>query len=86
LRTPEPGHLGRPAPAAVGAVEAGREICAGVHAGQDAFAPAFMPARGTGPEPGRTGPAKDLADLVGQPIARRAAEISAAGGHHGHQG
>jgi magnesium chelatase family protein len=31
----------------------------------------------TGPEPGR-----DLADVVGQPTARRAAEICAAGGHH----
>jgi magnesium chelatase family protein len=28
------------------------------------------------------GIAKDLADLVGQPVARRAAEICAAGGHH----
>jgi magnesium chelatase family protein len=27
-------------------------------------------------------PGRDLADLVGQPTARRAAEISAAGGHH----
>ncbi|HEX6933250.1 MAG TPA: ATP-binding protein [Streptosporangiaceae bacterium] len=27
-------------------------------------------------------PARDLADLVGQPVARRAAEICAAGGHH----
>ncbi len=27
-------------------------------------------------------PAKDLADLVGQPLARRAAEVCAAGGHH----
>ena len=32
-----------------------------------------------GPE---SAPAKDLADLVGQPVARRAAEICAAGGHH----
>jgi magnesium chelatase family protein len=32
---------------------------------------------GPGPDPGR-----DLADLVGQPTARRAAEICAAGGHH----
>ncbi len=37
---------------------------------------------------GRAGPArplapgKDLADLVGQPLARRAAEVCAAGGHH----
>ncbi len=30
----------------------------------------------------RHGTAKDLADLVGQPVARRAAEICAAGGHH----
>ena len=48
------------------------------------------------PRPARTGPARrdgrrgrgrgpagpDLADVVGQPIARRAAEICAAGGHH----
>lgn len=31
---------------------------------------------------GGPGYGKDLADLVGQPIARRAAEICAAGGHH----
>lgn len=31
---------------------------------------------------GRQEGAKDLADLVGQPVARRAAEICAAGGHH----
>jgi magnesium chelatase family protein len=30
----------------------------------------------------RAGGGKDLADLVGQPVARRAAEICAAGGHH----
>jgi magnesium chelatase family protein len=29
-----------------------------------------------------TSPARDLADVAGQPVARRAAEISAAGGHH----
>jgi magnesium chelatase family protein len=40
------------------------------------------------PDAGRTSPARadaggrDLADLVGQPTARRAAEICAAGGHH----
>lgn len=34
------------------------------------------------PAAGETGNDKDLADLVGQPIARRAAEICAAGGHH----
>jgi len=34
------------------------------------------------PRPGASGPYGDLADVVGQPIARRAAEICAAGGHH----
>jgi len=34
---------------------------------------------GAAPEPGR---GRDLADVVGQPTARRAAEICAAGGHH----
>ena len=34
------------------------------------------------PAPGRQAEVKDLADLVGQPMARRAAEICAAGGHH----
>jgi magnesium chelatase family protein len=37
-------------------------------------------------QPGLTGPAnspaRDLADVAGQPVARRAAEICAAGGHH----
>jgi magnesium chelatase family protein len=35
--------------------------------------------RGSGPE---SGCGRDLADVVGQPTARRAAEICAAGGHH----
>jgi magnesium chelatase family protein len=30
----------------------------------------------------RQAPVKDLADLVGQPLARKAAEVCAAGGHH----
>ncbi|MGN6678552.1 MAG: magnesium chelatase domain-containing protein, partial [Streptosporangiaceae bacterium] len=33
-------------------------------------------------EANRQGIARDLSDLVGQPVARRAAEICAAGGHH----
>ncbi|HEY6277783.1 MAG TPA: YifB family Mg chelatase-like AAA ATPase [Streptosporangiaceae bacterium] len=36
------------------------------------------PSAGTG----RAGGRPDLADVLGQPVARRAAEISAAGGHH----
>ncbi len=34
------------------------------------------------PDGACTGPRGDLADVVGQPVARRAAEICAAGGHH----
>ena len=37
---------------------------------------ALAPARASTGAPG------DLADVVGQPVARRAAEICAAGGHH----
>jgi magnesium chelatase family protein len=33
-------------------------------------------------EPGGCGVAPDLSDVLGQPVARRAAEICAAGGHH----
>ena len=32
--------------------------------------------------PGAAPPGRDLADVIGQPMARRAAEICAAGGHH----
>ena len=50
-------------------------------AGVQVFEGETMPVlpRGTGPEPE---PGRDLADVVGQPTARRAAEICAAGGHH----
>lgn len=34
------------------------------------------------PAGAEAGPDRDLADVVGQPVARRAAEICAAGGHH----
>jgi magnesium chelatase family protein len=34
------------------------------------------------PAGAEAGPNRDLADVVGQPVARRAAEICAAGGHH----
>src|SRR5215469_9470247 len=45
-------------------------------------AQAMFADHGAGLVPGETAGEKDLADLVGQPIARRAAEICAAGGHH----
>ncbi|HXS65821.1 MAG TPA: ATP-binding protein [Streptosporangiaceae bacterium] len=45
--------------------------------------PAGVSPAGVGqPKGGRREAVKDLADLVGQPVARRAAEICAAGGHH----
>jgi magnesium chelatase family protein len=34
------------------------------------------------PDEASTSSPGDLADVVGQPVARRAAEICAAGGHH----
>ena len=54
----------------------------------DAYSPGVLEALaasgppGTEPSPGGSGQARDLADVVGQPVARRAAEICAAGGHH----
>ena len=49
--------------------------------------PGEPPPGGAHPGPGARGPAArgpamDLSDVLGQPIARRAAEICAAGGHH----
>lgn len=40
------------------------------------------PVAGSGPPSAAGRPALDLADVLGQPLARRAAEICAAGGHH----
>jgi magnesium chelatase family protein len=61
-------------------LEPGRDVTAdfGAHA---ATGSAGGGSRGGGPGGGPVG-GKDLADLVGQPVARRAAEICAAGGHH----
>lgn len=66
-------HDGRPA----GALAAGPGGI-GAAAGRG---PADGAARVIAPGP-PSAPAKDLADLVGQPVASRAAEICAAGGHH----
>jgi magnesium chelatase family protein len=74
-RQPEDDRLVRVLPA-------GRQIGTELGPGHDPSAPALMPASETGPGTGQTRLAKDLADLVGQPVARRAAEITAAGGHH----
>src|SRR6201996_5041408 len=45
-------------------------------------APVASPAAPEGPGAHDDGPAPDLSDVLGQPVARRAAEICAAGGHH----
>lgn len=69
-------RLGLPSDdSAVRVLEAGREI--GEYVGGLPEAPQSPDRRGRRREAG-----KDLADLVGQPVARRAAEICAAGGHH----
>src|SRR5215472_1335763 len=54
----------------------------------DAYSPGVLEAlaasgpRGAERSTGGSGQVRDLADVVGQPVARRAAEICAAGGHH----
>src|SRR5258707_187815 len=58
-------------------LEPGRDTRAGCRAGWGAAAGLT-----TAGHPAMPAGAKDLADLVGQPVARRAAEICAAGGHH----
>jgi len=62
-------NAGHPAGAAVTVLEPGRDVAAAMAAADVAAGMADVGG-------------KDLADLVGQPLARRAAEISAAGGHH----
>ena len=91
----EPGHqdgpagsesLGRPAEAAgSGGLDGPAE-----HSGRDGpvrlveggLAQGARALAAGGPSGPRTGTEPDLADVLGQPTARRAAEICAAGGHH----
>ncbi|HEV2242519.1 MAG TPA: magnesium chelatase domain-containing protein, partial [Streptosporangiaceae bacterium] len=58
---------------------AGTAGTAGVQVLEGGSLPPLCPPDGAAPEPGS---GRDLADVVGQPTARRAAEICAAGGHH----
>ncbi len=58
---------------------AGTAGTAGVQVLEGGSLPPLCSPDGAAPEPGR---GRDLADVVGQPTARRAAEICAAGGHH----
>lgn len=64
-----------PAGTAVTVLSVGRDAGAGF----GAFGARLGAIDGENAKPGEV---KDLADLVGQPVARRAAEICAAGGHH----
>jgi magnesium chelatase family protein len=72
IRSGQPARDG-----AVQVLEAGRDIAALFRAVGQAGATDRVIGPGL-----ESAPAKDLADLVGQPVARRAAEICAAGGHH----
>jgi magnesium chelatase family protein len=58
---------------------AGTAGTTGVQVFEGESLPLLCPPDDAAPEPGRV---RDLADVVGQPTARRAAEICAAGGHH----
>jgi magnesium chelatase family protein len=62
---------------AAGGAQAGGAAAGGVQVFEGGAVPELPRRPGSGPDPGR-----DLADVVGQPTARRAAEICAAGGHH----
>ncbi len=80
-----PGHTsvtvlpaGREAGVIPEPLQAGRE--AGQAEGKGPASVAATPVPHTSQVP--PAPARDLADLVGQPLARRAAEVCAAGGHH----
>jgi magnesium chelatase family protein len=66
--------LRHPVPAQAGGSRARR-----VQVFEDGAMPDLPDGPGSGPD---SGPGRDLADVVGQPTARRAAEICAAGGHH----
>jgi magnesium chelatase family protein len=59
----------------------GAERGSGEPGGVRVFEEGSAPERPRGASPGSF-PGRDLADVVGQPTARRAAEICAAGGHH----
>jgi magnesium chelatase family protein len=79
MPAPRAGHAGRPG-------STGRPGSAGLPGTTGLAGPAGLPGS-TGllesaGEPGPAGRGPDLADVLGQPAARRAAEICAAGGHH----
>lgn len=81
LRQGQPASTGG---AAMRVLESGEGLTAG---SRSADRPGGGLARGRAAEASPTGlavraPVRDLADVVGQPVARRAAEICAAGGHH----
>src|SRR6202044_3757098 len=80
----EPGHLSGPAEAvgSGGPEDPGAPAPSGGVGGSVRLVEGGLAAGGGAPDRVPTGTAPDLADVLGQPTARRAAEICAAGGHH----
>jgi magnesium chelatase family protein len=81
------GALAGPASAGIPAHGSGVADTMGGSPGRDEAAAAAggdggRHSRAGEPPAGRHAPAQDLSDVLGQPVARRAAEICAAGGHH----
>lgn len=68
-------------PGRVRAVETLREVVLGLK-GAEPLPPLISPDHGAGPSPDDDAPVADLADVRGQPLARWALEVAAAGGHH----
>ena len=80
----EPGHLSGPAEAvgSGGPEDPGAPAPSGGVGGSVRLVEGGLAAGDGAPDRVPTGTAPDLADVLGQPTARRAAEICAAGGHH----
>jgi magnesium chelatase family protein len=74
----EPPQVGAAA-AIAEMTEPGAVLSAGLPVGPALVGPALAGSAAAGPSAGH---GRDLADVIGQPMARRAAEICAAGGHH----
>jgi magnesium chelatase family protein len=85
VASPDRGAVGGPWSA--GQAGAGRAQCGGTAAGQPGGSPPepqarAVPGMGASLVTSKDQTSLDLADVLGQPVARRAVEICAAGGHH----
>src|SRR6266700_3983877 len=77
-----PGPAPGPAPASGPASAVGPAPAAGPASAGPPGPGGEVPARASTGPPGQPRPRPDLSEVLGQPVARRAAEICAAGGHH----